>query len=384
MIPAVAFFSLVATLFIFSCFFYGASRLLQLEKTTISLPQNPPLVSILVAARNEERNIEAGLKTLLETDYPSYEIIVVDDRSTDATAAIALGLQKDNPELGLVRVNELPAGWMGKQHALDLAARHAVGEILLFTDADVRLESSVISRAVSLMEKGKLDHITLLFRNLTKGWLLNSFIVDAGVALLVLFRPWLAANPGSPAFIGVGAFNMVRASSYHGAGGHSRLRMHPLDDLMLGKIMKESGYKQLCLEAATLVKVPWYDSMAELVAGLQKNLFSVLHYRLFLIPFVLMGVCLVGIAPVVGLFLGEGASWIFFMAAFCLRLATLGAVIVHLKLPFTLFAGVLVTPFFSIYLVINVVVKTLLRDGIVWRGTHYSLAELKRSEPLFF
>ncbi|HVG46286.1 MAG TPA: glycosyltransferase, partial [Longimicrobium sp.] len=119
-----------------------------------------PAISIVVAARNEARGIEGAMRSLLAQDAPRLEVVVVDDRSDDATGAILDRFARDEPRLRVVHVTELPAGWLGKNHALWLGAGSATGELLLFTDADVVIEPLALRRAVGAMVAGGLDHLT--------------------------------------------------------------------------------------------------------------------------------------------------------------------------------------------------------------------------------
>jgi glycosyltransferase involved in cell wall biosynthesis len=366
-------------------FIRGCLKLEHLESSSCNKSTGAsPLVSVVLAACNEEARIEAGVRSLLAQDYPKLQIIVVNDRSLDQTGEIIKRVQQSHGELEILEIKTLPEGWMGKQHALQWGAKRALGKYLVFTDADVQFKKNVISKAVARMEVERLDHLSLLFKNITKGWLLNSFIVDAGVGLMLLFRPWAVGDPASSAFIGVGAFNMIRTRTYRSLGGHQRIRMHPIDDIMLGKMVKRAGYRQDCLVATDSVLVPWYDSISAMMSGLQKNLFSVVHYRLLLVPPLLGGVFLIGIFPVFGIFFLSGWAQAFCGMALIFRLGMFYATIRHLRLPRTLLAGVVITPFLSLFLICQVVWRTIRNGGIDWRGTHYRLSDLQRSEPLLF
>jgi glycosyltransferase involved in cell wall biosynthesis len=114
-------------------------------------PSGGPLLSIIVPARNEEKHIEAALQSLLNQDYRKMEILVVDDRSSDGTAVILDRMAQVHNRLRVFHIEELPEGWLGKNHALHYGARHASGEFLLFADADVVMHPSTVSRAIRYM-----------------------------------------------------------------------------------------------------------------------------------------------------------------------------------------------------------------------------------------
>lgn len=226
---------------------WGISRTGHLKKIEPS-DKVTAMVSIIVPACNEEQNIASAIHSLMAQDYGNFEVIVINDRSTDYTDLRLKELQRNYPELTVLSVSDLPNGWMGKANALQRGGEKARGEYLLFTDGDVRMERSVVSRAITYMESSSLDHLSLIFKSSSPGLLLNAQIIDAGMGLLLMFRPWKVRDRKSRAFIGVGAFNMLRKSVYQELGGHHSIKMHPVDDVMLGKIIKEGGIPRIaCL-----------------------------------------------------------------------------------------------------------------------------------------
>lgn len=343
-----------------------------------------PLVTIVVPACNEEKNIENSIRSLLDQDYKNLDIIVVNDRSSDNTAAVLAKLQESFPKLNVHEVTELPRGWMGKSHALAVGAKMAKGKYLVFTDADVILENTTITRAVRYVTDNGLDHLTLVFKNMTNGLLLNSLILDAGMGLLVLFRPWMAKKGSDRYFVGIGAFNMVKTSVYRKIGGHEGIRMHPVDDVMLGKLIKRHGFTQDCLLAYDFVAVPWYDSVGAMVKGLEKNMFSLVHYRVLLIPILLSAIIVPTILPVWGMIFGNLSVRIICLITLGIRLAIFFKALQKQEMNIWYLPGCLITPYISCYIIVKSVFVTLANGGIVWRGQHYSLAELRKTEPLIF
>ena len=343
-----------------------------------------PLVSIVMPACNEEENLESAILSLLDQNYENIEIVVVNDRSTDDTGAILEKLKRQYPALKIHSITDLPAGWLGKSNALAQGARISSGEYLVFTDADVIMEKTTITRSVQYCLTKQLDHLSLLFKNTTRGCLLNGLILDAGMGLLLLFKPWKVLLDGNRYFIGVGAFNMVRKSVYEYIGGHESIRMHPIDDVMLGKKIKQTGFRQDCLLAQDFVVVPWYDSVKAMVNGLLKNTFSMVHYRVYCVPFQLLAIFVASIFPFVGLFLGDVATQYVCLFTVVVRLITFSYGLRFLKLPFRYFGSVFFTPFISCYIILKSAFVTMYHRGIFWRGRFYPLCELKKSEPLLF
>jgi glycosyltransferase involved in cell wall biosynthesis len=379
-----AFCACIVTLYTAFELILGLKKMSVLADTGPLSSGNQPLVSIIVPACNEEDNIEQGLLSLLSQRYENFEIIVVDDRSTDSTADILLRLQQSHPQLVVETVTDLPKGWMGKSHALKVGASRARGEYILFTDADCLLEETTISRAVHFMQKNHADHLTLLFQNCSHNWLLDCLISDMGAGLLLMFKPWKVNEKGNRFFIGVGAFNLLKSSVYKTVGGHEYIRMHPIDDMMLGKSIKKYGFHQECLLGGDYVRVPWYDSVTAMVSGLMKNMFAVVHYRLSAVPFLLAGVMVVSILPPWGIIFASGYIRMACLVAFSVRTLLVWGTMRYQRLPAWYMVGSLFTPYITMYITVRSAVTTLIRGGIEWRGTFYSLEELRKSEPFLF
>lgn len=340
-----------------------------------------PFVSIVVPACNEEKHIEKSLLSLFAQGYTNMEVIVVNDRSIDNTAAILEKMKKNFPRLIVYEITDLPKGWMGKSHALATGASLAGGDYLLFTDADVVMEKSTVARAVDYMTKSNLDHLTLIFKNISRGWLVNSLILDSGLGLLFFFKPWLVKKSGSRFFMGIGAFNMLKKQVYQDIGGHQGIKMHPIDDMMLGKNIKQHGFLQDCLLAYDYVQLPWYDSVGAMVNGLQKNMFALLHYRILFLPVVLSGIVIVTILPVWGMCFGNGYVQATCLFTFGIRLVMFYKGLRLQGLPGLYVAGCIFTPYISCYIIIKSAFVTIKNGGIIWRGKHYALADLRKSAP---
>ncbi len=363
--------------------FWGSMKMQHLSKIVPGICTHSPLVSIIVPACNEENTLEPALRSLLQQDYPNLEIIVIDDRSTDATFERIEKLRQDFPQIQVEQVKELPKGWLGKNHALYIGAQKAQGKILLFTDADIIMKPSTISRSVAYFEHENLDHLSLIFRNLAPGALLNAMVVDALGGLFILLRPWNVRKKNSKAFIGVGAFNMISSKAYLQLGGHAALKMHPIDDIMLGKKVKQQGLVQDCLQGGDFVQVRWYDSIQEMARGLMKNIFALYSYRINYVAVALLGIITLTIVPVWGMILSQGTARILFTATVLCRLAVFICNARGMKAPLSILPWSLVTPYLTVYIVIKAVWTSLKNQGIDWRGTHYSLKELRKEESLF-
>lgn len=343
-----------------------------------------PRVSIVIAACNEALTIGPALVSLLHQDYGNFEIIVANDRSTDATADILGKLQGQYPQLQVVTINHLPPGWLGKAHALEAAATVATGDLLLFTDADIRMAPTTMSRAVRQMENSRLDHLTIFFENTAPGWLLNGIILDMSSAVLLAFKPWQVSDAASRNFVGVGAFNMVRRTVYEKCGRHQRIKMQPIDDVMLGKIIKQAGYRQDCLLGNQMIAVDWYSGVAEMIQGLMKNVFAALHYRVWLAVVAMIAISVMAVLPLWGAIFAEGTAQILFALTVLVRLAGFAVGARISGLPWTVAVGGLLAPHVTVFIVAKAMYLTLRQGGIYWRGTFYALADLRQAEPLLW
>ncbi len=358
----------------------GAMSLRRLHQVPPVPDAEAPPVSVVIAARDEERGIEHALASVLAQRYAPLEVVVVDDRSTDATGAILDRMAAADPRLRVVHVTELPAGWLGKNHALQVGAAEAAGDYVLFTDADVVMEPDTLARAIGLMRAEGIDHVAAAPRVELPSLALRVFVVLFSLFFAIAFRPWKLRDPRSRAHIGIGAFNLVRTRAYRAAGGHLPIRMRPDDDLKLGKLMKKHGFRQDFVVATESLRVEWYRTFGELVRGLMKNGFAGMDYRLSWVVGTTAAHLLVFVLPWVAVWLTGGAAQLLFGAA--------------VLLAFVMYAGAAraqgVSPLYGVffpvatlvflYIVWRAAVVTIAGDGIDWRGTHYALDELRANE----
>lgn len=357
----------------------GSRSIRFLRQVPPDLSRPAPRVSVIAAARNEARHLREALGSLLALDYPDVEIILVNDRSEDDTGRILAELAAADPRLKVIEITELPPGWLGKNHALWTASRRASGELLLFTDADVVMAPSVLRRAVGLLYREGLDHLTVSPEMRMPGAFLNLF----GASFLVFFslfvRPWKVRDPGSRAHIGIGAFNLVREESYRRAGGHEAIRLRPDDDLKLGKIIKRHGLRQEFSYGIGLLSVEWYCSVMEAVRGLEKNTFAGADYRAWLVLGGVVALLAGSVWPHLALLVTAGPAWLVYAA-----IVVLNTLIYmdHCRLygyPPWYALGYPLTAALFAFILLRTMILNLARGGICWRGTFYSLEELKRN-----
>jgi cellulose synthase/poly-beta-1,6-N-acetylglucosamine synthase-like glycosyltransferase len=336
-----------------------------------------PAISIVVAARNEARGIEAGLRSLLALDVPRLQVIAVDDRSDDGTGAILDRFSANEPRLTVVHVDALPPGWLGKNHALWLGAGRATGELLLFTDADVVMAPDTLRRAAAFMRRREIDHLTAGMHVDMPGWLLQTFGVVFGVIFAVFSRPWKAKDPRSKAHVGVGAFNLLRAEAYRRIGTHRAIAMRPDDDMKLGKLVKKHGLRQDFVNAADLVRVEWYHSVPEALRGLRKNGFAGVDYRLAPVLLATVTQPLFFIWPFAAVLVTDGPTRLLNAVAVAALLVLFAGAAREQKVRWWYGLAWPLAIVLFLAAVWNATLYALVHRGIEWRGTHYPLDELK-------
>jgi cellulose synthase/poly-beta-1,6-N-acetylglucosamine synthase-like glycosyltransferase len=282
----------------------------------------------------------------------------------------------------VLRVERLPDGWLGKNHALYLGAREARGEWLLFTDADVRFSSGCLENAVGYAQGERLDHLTLATEIISRGVGLRSFVAAFVLVFEVTQRPWRAADPMAREAVGVGAFNLVRQEAYRRAGTHSAIRLRPDDDMRLGRLLKQAAFRQGVAYGSGSVSVEWHQTLKGAVRGLEKSMFPGLDYRLQAALSASAVLFLTNVLPFAGVFLARRAAMrvlfgvdvlaVVAMYAYGSRRSGSGISPLYAALhPFGV--GVL------IYAMLRSAYTTLANDGIEWRGTRYPLELLKEN-----
>jgi len=339
-----------------------------------------PRVSIIVPARNEQEMIEAAVRSLLAIDYPDYELLVVDDRSEDATGAILDRLKIEFGErLAVVHVRELPAGWLGKTHAMWKAAEAATGDWFLFSDADVVHSPDGLRRAVQYAEQEQAAHMVLLptvqMRSTGERMMIPLF------QSMVIFahRPWKVRDPKARDAVGVGAFNLIRREAYQKIGTYQSMRLSVVDDMRLAEKVKQAGLPSRVALGENMVTVRWAVGAGGVVRNLTKNFFAYLRFNLGFALLALLGMLWLHLGPWLGTALATGWA----RAGYAVALGSLLAVYVGMAKRTGISVGYwLLHPVASLLMAYTILRSTVLtagRGGVVWRGTFYPLAELKKN-----
>jgi glycosyltransferase involved in cell wall biosynthesis len=337
----------------------------------------PVPCSIVVAARDEEARIGETVRRLLEQRGVELELIVVNDRSRDRTGEILEGWAREDSRLRVVTLEVLPEGWLGKCHACHVGAQAARGDWILFTDADCWSKPDLLGRALRVAAREQADHVTL-----TAGSAVAGPGLHAGSVLFHLsLANWLSGvNRDLPnSYLGIGAFNLVRAEAYRQCGGYEALRLTVLDDVRLGLLLRRAGKRTRAFLGADDVEAHWGTCLWNVVRIMEKNYFAALEFRVLLaLALIAFLVLLVGVV-VLGAFWGTVAGWAAALSPFCLAMP--GAIVarrmgwsgwVALGVPFAV-------PVFLCALA-NSTYQTLRNGGVRWRETFYSIKTLRAGE----
>jgi cellulose synthase/poly-beta-1,6-N-acetylglucosamine synthase-like glycosyltransferase len=331
--------------------------------------------SVIVAVRDEEARLEGTVRHLLAQRHVALEVIVVDDRSTDATGDILRLLASEDTRVRVTRVERLPDGWLGKSHACHVGASVAKGDWLLFTDGDCWLKPDVIARALRVAARDGADHITL-----TPGVAAETLGAQAWqLAFLGSLATWMSGvnrdRPG--AYLGIGAFNLVRASAYRACGGYEALRLTILDDIKLGLLLHRAGSRTRAFLGGPDVECHWGTTVPHMIRIMEKNYFAAVDFRLgpvvagAILIALMVGTSIIGLWTQTAAGIAAGlAPWslVFPAAVFARRLgwSPASAALTPLMYPILFFA------------VVNSAVVTLRQGGVRWRDTFYSLDALRR------
>jgi GT2 family glycosyltransferase len=340
--------------------------------------EGAPSLTVIVPARNEGANISDCLTSLVGQDYFNLQIIAVDDRSTDETSARMDGLAEAHPgRLRVLRITELPEDWLGKTHAMAMAASQSTSEWLLFTDADVLFRADSLRRSLAYAVASGADHLVTMPTTIIKRWDEGALLGFFQIFGLWAARPWKVADPRARRdAIGVGAFNMIRRSAYEQIGGFEALRMEIVEDLGLGRRVKRAGLAQRIAFGRRLVRVHWASGALGLVRVMTKNIFSAFRFYISLTLVACVWLVVFCAAPVFGLMLaGTRLPAVLTLAAIAVTYRLYGR-ISGISAWQALLSPVAALLF--VYALLRSMVTTLRQGGVVWRGTFYSLKTLRR------
>lgn len=274
------------------------SRQRPLGPSVKSNTRTRPFVSVIVPARNEERRVlRACLDSILAQDYEDFEVVAVDDRSTDSTLSILRSVAARDSRLRVVEGTETPGGWLGKPHALRQALEASRGEWLLSTDADMLFHASALRTAVEYVLEKRCDALTLLPHFEAHTFWERVFVPVWAWGGLILFPPDVVNRPKSRMAVGIGGFFLMRRAALERAGGFGSVRADVLEDMRLAEVLKRSGARLHMQYAPALVSTRMYTNLSELWESSAKNWFAILRFSVALVLAALAWIFSVAILP---------------------------------------------------------------------------------------
>lgn len=357
----------------------------ELGMVDVCTPERWPSLNIIIAACNEESTIEEAIKSLLLQDYPELKVFLVNDRSTDNTGEIINRLAQDTRVTAL-HVKNLPEDWLGKVHAQSVALGEVVGDWILFTDADIHFKQGALKKAVAYALNKNVDHLALMPDVVTHNYWLDVIIRTFGLMFLFSTRVHELEKTDTQAVIGVGAFNLVKKSTLDQSKGIKWLRMEVADDVGMGLLIKRAGGKSAFAMAQQIISVAWYPSISAMFVGLEKNLFGGgAHYQLPRLLAMVSIMWLFVFAPFVTLYV-TSSSMLTVFAMMTLFWLPVMAVTVKLTsgAPVTMGLFIPVGQIIISLMLLRSGIMCTIRGGIVWRGTLYPTAKLKKYQRIKF
>jgi cellulose synthase/poly-beta-1,6-N-acetylglucosamine synthase-like glycosyltransferase len=256
-------------LFLVTAIFLARSRMMRLKTESHPLPDPPPHVTVIVPAKEEGARIAGCIRRVLALDYPSFDVIAVNDRSSDDTGAILDELARESPgRLRVQHIQQLPDGWLGKSHALHVASHDARGEWLLFVDSDVVVEPNSLRDVLAICAQRKYDALSILTRLECHTFLERLILPLAAGAWTFIFaisltnddelRNCAAAN---------GQFFMIRRDAYDSVGGHEAVRDDIIEDVELARLLKASGKRVRFLFGNHLAATRMHSTWSQMLNG---------------------------------------------------------------------------------------------------------------------
>jgi len=340
-------------------------------------------ITVIVPARDEEAAIGATLRSLLASKGVRLQIIAVNDRSTDRTGvrmedmAAETAANGGRHTLQVLHVDALPSGWLGKPHAMAMAAKHARSPWLLFTDGDVLFQQQALEIALRAAEAQNADHLVLTPTVIITTAAERAMLATMNALSQWMIRLWKVSDPRAKDYIGVGAFNLIRRDVYEKLGGFEALRMEVLDDLRMGWMIKRAGYRQCVVLGPDLVRLRWLHSALGVVHLAEKNGFAAYRYNVALTLLASIGLATIALLPLIAIVAGGWALVAGLLSYVAVALTFWGnrkvtaapAWLAILYAPATLVV---------LYALMRSMTLALVRQGIDWRGTRYSLSEIRR------
>jgi chlorobactene glucosyltransferase len=345
-----------------------------------------PLISILIPARNEEDNIKRCINSLLKQDYDNFEILVLDDNSTDNTAKIVNELIEKDSRIRLYSGKPLPRGWLGKSYACQQLANYAKGQYFLFVDADTLHFPTSISSSVACLLKYKVDALSVFAKQIIVSFS-ERMVVPFGNFMILAFMPLALIRRSRRALFctAIGQFMLFKKEVYETIGGHESIKGEMLEDVIISKHVKKSGYKFMIFDGRSNLYCRMYHNFSEVVSGYSKILFASFDYSVMMLFISITLMAAIYITPFVMLPLGIIFDWhqiyvniIFLQIIFILVTRIIISIRYKMKV-----VDLFLYPLSVIYLLsmaVNSVLQYKFNIGVCWKGRTYNVGENEDDE----
>ena len=344
-----------------------------------------PLISVCIPARNEEYNIRNCVEAVLAQDYPKIEVIVLDDRSTDATPEILRGLAAQNDILKIISGSDLPAGWAGKPHALFQASAVARGEWLCFVDADTFLKPNCISSCYAKAIETKADLFTTMNQQILGSFWEKVVMPLVMTALSVGFSPRKVNDPSKRDAVANGQFILIKRNVYDSIGGHEKVKDQIVEDKAIAEQVKWNGYRLIVADGMQVLSTRMYTSLETMWEGWTKNIYLGLRDHPAML---LLGAFGATLALIAALFLPIwpvlGGLWLFnggglLAVAVIIQSLIVWGVLIYLRAKVAIKMNIsawyaLTTPLGAgvfAAMMLTSAWKVLSGQGVTWRGRKY-------------
>ena len=288
---------LILSLFSLTCAFYHFLKPVESSKLD---DKSLPFVSVIIPARNEEGKIGRCIDSILKQDYPNFEVVIINDRSTDRTGDIIGEFAAKDKRIKFVQGKEAPDGWIGKCNALANAVGYASGEFFIFTDADTFHQPNSIRDAISHAIVEKCDLLSFVpVQELGSFW--ERLVMPVLLGSFLLGDPFHTVNdPEAARAYAYGQYILCRRSSYHAIGGHQSVRDEIVEDHAIGRVFKEKGHKVNVADGKTLYSVRMYTDFESLWQGWTKNVYSLIDSKIFNLVFLVIMLNTILLLPYLG------------------------------------------------------------------------------------
>jgi chlorobactene glucosyltransferase len=337
-------------------------------------PPTWPRCSVLVPARNEELNIGRCIKSLLDQDYPDFQVIVLDDNSTDQTWQILQELAVKYPGLTLLKGTPLPDDWLGKHWACSQLAQAADGELLVFVDADTYHEPGMLRGAAAAMLNERAALISALPRQIIVSWSEMLSIPAFYLGMLCGVPLELTRLQRNPLLFAVlGQFLVFRRDAYDAAGGYAAVRNNVVDDIAIGRRVHAMGLKYKLLDGGGLVSCRMYRNFDQVWKGLTKSTFATFNFDPFFLVFMWTLIIIVFVSPLIVLGIGLAQPQvplaITAMAAAAIFLNLVLWTVSHARFHFPIYL-VLIYPLSTVFMTVVALASMILtmQGKALWKG----------------